>query len=235
MEEKRLWPVEIIEKILRPERGIDRFFDSLEIVKVLSMDIPVALVVELPRRGRTFERPIPDFADIILCFPCHSCVHAYLYSVKDGRYQFKDLSVKDEKYQFKDLGKYGDGEEYSKVKDEMVKEYKYVVSLKPFLHHIGNKTGIVKFRFQVSDVGFDVIEITIFFDDGHRENEWVNIDYCEGSNESDYWSGEGRQNIAKLMRRNTKNGFVWEPTEEKPEIEELPFIRGYMSQEESEE
>jgi hypothetical protein len=220
MEEKRLWPVEIIEKGLRPERGIDRFFDSLEIVKVLSMDIPVALVVELPRRGRTFETPIPDFADIILCFPCHSCVHAYLYSVKDGKYHFKDL------------GKYGNGEEHSKVKDKMIKEYKYVVSLRPFLHHIENKTGIVKFRFQISDIGFDVIEITIFFDDDNRENEWVNIDYCEGSNESDYWSGEGRKHIAKLVRKNTKNGYVWESVEEKPEIDELPFVRGYMSQEE---
>jgi len=218
-----LWEIKMIEKGTLPEKGIDRFFDSLEIAKVLSMDIPVALVVELPRRGATFERPTPDFADVLLCFPCHSCVHAYRYSLKDGRFQFKDL------------GKYGDGEEFSKVKDEMIKEYKYVVSLGPFLHHIPSKTGIVKFRFQVSNVGFDVVEVTIFFDDNQRENEWVNIDYYDGSNEGDYWRGERKQHIVKLVRKNTKNGYVWEPIEEKPDIEELPFVRGYMTEEESEE
>jgi len=220
MVKKMVWEIEMSDKGALPERGVDRFFDSLEMAKVLSMDIPVALVVELPRRGTTFERPTPDFADVILCFPCPSCVHTYLYSLKDGMFQFKDL------------GKYGDGEEFSKIKDEMVKEYKYVVSLKPFLHHIENKTGIVKFRFQVSDVGFDVVEITIFFDDDHRENEWVSIDYYEGSNEGDYWRGEGKKHIAKLVRKNTKNGYVWEPIEEKPDIEELPFVRGYMTKEE---
>jgi hypothetical protein len=210
-----MWEIEMADKGAIGETN--KFLDSIEVAKVLSMDIPVALVVELPKREIISIGPtVSDFSDIILCFPCFSCVHAYLYSVRDGEYRFKDL------------GKYGDGEKYSERKDKMVKEYKYVVSLRPFLIDIKNKTGIAKFRIQVSNVGFDVVEITIFIDDDHREREWISVDYYEGANESDYWEGKRKQHIAKLVRKDTQNGFVWEPIEKKPEIEELPFIRGYM-------
>jgi len=212
-----LWEIEMIGRGARPEKGIDKFFDSLEIAKVLSMDIPVALVIELPKRGS--DPFLNDFSDILLCFPCSSCVHGYLYSIKDRRAQFKDL------------GKYGDGEEFY-GKDEAVKRYQYVVSLGPFLHGPAKKSGIVQFRFQIQRVGFDVVEITISVDDDNRENEWVNIDYYGGTNEGDYYREEGKQHIAKLVRKNTENGFVWEPIEEKPEIKELPFVRGYMAEEE---
>lgn len=217
MVKKMLWEIGLVERLAAPERGIYRIFESKEIAKVLAMDIPVCLIVELPKRGID-PSGFRDFSDVLLCFPCSSCIHAYLYSLKNGQWQFKDL------------GKYGDGEEFY-GKDETVKRYRYVVSLKPFLHGTEKEVATIQFRFQIQRVGFDLVEITIGMNDDEREKEWVNIDYYDGANEGDYIRGEGKQHVAKLVRKNTKNGFVWEPLEEKPEVKELPFIRGYMSEE----
>jgi len=212
-----LWHVGLIKKGSEPEKNLDRVFESLEIAKVLSMDIPVALVIELPKRGVTSNRPHPDFSDLLLCFPCSSCVHVYLYSLRDGKFQFKDL------------GKYSDGEEYC-GKDEEVRQYKYAVRLTPFTYRMPEQAlATIQFRFQIQQVGHNVVEITVGLSDTEREKEWIAVNYYDCS--SDYWynRGAGMQHIVTLERKQTTKGFVWKPTEEKPDIKELPFIQGYMT------
>lgn len=208
-----LWSVGLTEKGEDKNKGIDKFLESTEIAKVLSMGIPVCLVVQLPFTGGS-----EDNSDILLCFPCNDCVHAYIYTMENHRAEFTDL------------GKFGDGEESWGVKDEEIKRYQYVVSLGPFLYHLQKTSYVVQFRFQIQRVGHNVVEITVGRDE-KGEPQWVEINYYDCANQYWYSRGEGKQLIAKLVKKETKDRYIWIPMEEKPKIHELPFIQGYMTEE----
>jgi len=210
---KMLWPIGLIEKGEDKNKGVDKFFESLELAKVLSMEIPACLIVQLPRAGGT-----EDNSDVLLCFPCNDCVHAYIYTMENHRANFIDL------------GKFGDGEKSWGIKDEKIKRYQYVVSLGPFLYHLPKTQYVVQFRFQIQRIGHNVLEITAGRDE-KGDPRWVEINYYDRTNEYWYSRGEGKQQIAKLVKKETKDGYIWIPTEEKSKIHELPFIQGYMTEE----
>lgn len=196
-----------------------------EIRRVLSMDIPAAVVVNLPSLGGAF---LPSKTNLLLYFPELYSVMIYEYNCLRGRIEYKYL------------GRYGDEPDKPK---ELPDRYQYTVECIPFLtaNSDGRNKGNTIFSYFIhcAGVGSRSVEIRLLYTDTDRNREWIKL----------YWHddtlhrSEGEL-IAKWNQKlhrdneNESNSYlIWKTRRGKrlKEEESVPHIRGYHSEEDNEE
>jgi hypothetical protein len=192
-------------------------YKSNEVLRTLSMDLPVAVVVHLPRSGLGHG----EGTDILLYFPQDGQAVIFDYTIGDAGLVKWFRPVRDA---------------FPLVSGETrkcsVKEYKYAVELCPFLilHHAPCPNKIIA-SFMIdcnSSAGVSGIEIRITYDNDHRENEKVELYWYDGGNEStaDFTK------IAEWTPQRTEKSLTWHSDQGVPFVSKLFGIRGYFTEEE---
>ena len=181
-------------------------YEIEEIIRALCMDIPVALVLRLPR---TYEDI--GYTDILIYFPESS--HIIIYDC--NRYGYK--------YNIKKIIEIDDWQEES----ELIKKYQYAIQLSPFLQP--NKEGTYSYFIPIATVGERILEIRLKYLDDDREKEWLEIWYYD---DSKWRCKEPKQlgiwNYTKTTL-NSKSVLNWINSEGESlkEGEEVPHINRY--------
>lgn len=199
---------------------------SGEVARVLSMTVPVAVVLQLPRHSN------PPFGqastDLLLYFPTSSQVSVFEETVNDPRRTQKGC----------DIRYYGTFDAFptdGKPRVKLVTKYRYVLDFMPFLVLHGapcpSKSKAI-FKIECGDVGVSGIEVVVNYDNENREKESIELVWYDGGNES---TAE-RKHIATWYPSRSKDRSIltWatKPNEGAPWAEQLAWIKGYMEPEE---
>lgn len=195
------------------ERKDGKTFDCEEVSRVLSMDIPVALILEMPSIRSDWGS-----SHILIYFPQSS--NAIIYDTMKKLNKFSIKKIADINY-------------YNEPRDP-IKEYQYVISLAPFLKP--QRSGIYRYIIDFSICGSKYLEIVVYYKEDDRNDEKLEIWHyndmahrCKNPEKLGTW-------LPNRSIDQNENILVWE-IKEGIEIEKgmhIPHICGYHERPENE-
>jgi hypothetical protein len=197
-------------------------YNSLEVQRVLSMCLPIAVVVKLPRMMETVETG-QVFTDLLLYFPADGQVIIFDYTIA------KLCEIKF--YATKDAFPNSNGTQRKVV----INDYKYAVELTPFaILHSSQCPNVAIGSFMIhcnATAGVSGIEIRCHYNDRERDKEFVELFWFDGGNESTLEF----KKIAEWKPIRENKTLLWESKQGSPFISELYHIDEYFAEDDKED
>lgn len=189
---------------------------SDEVESVLARDIPVAVVIQLPRHLQSdpFSRA---FTDLLLYFPCSGRVMVFEYTLShrcDIKY-CADIAV-------------------IPHEDIVVENYKYAAEISPFLILHGAPCPDQTWAHFKLPCGLGAtVDISIRYDDRQRENESLEIVWKEHSSVG--FTTLTTRSLGIWTPVRTESMLIWKCNRGLPFLSKLYGIKGYFSEDDDEE
>jgi hypothetical protein len=149
---------------------------SHELRRPLDMDIPAAVVINLPRTGPQFMQASTD---ILLYFPKRGQTIIYDSTYNDRRRNIKGLDIRS-------YGTFDSYLEEGKPREAHIKRYQYSVEFMPYLKlHGGDCPDKCLCAFHIYCDCSTYVELLINYDNDIRENETITLNWVENSSTKD--------------------------------------------------
>lgn len=223
-------------------------YGTSEISRVLSMGLPAAVVVKLPRMGRQVF--LESSTDLLLYFPMPNQVRIFEYTIGDTRRHNQGCDIR---Y----YGTYDASPEDGKPRKATCARYNYVVELMPFLTLHSAKCPDKTETSIIIEHGYSngtQLEMFIAYDNDNREKESIELRWHSGYNypvkRVATWFPDMSPDNSILTWATTDQDIDEKDTRldsffksigvknqkaigGTPWAKRLPFIRGYMSEDET--